>query len=212
LIGASLGVFFGLYLRRDLGEEQLLTVLLGIIVFTSGLAYYLRLSPIFVNFLLGVVLNMMGRGARLIEGTLSSFERPLYIVLFFFAGGSLALSGIEWWVLLLVIPYLLLRYLGRWLGGLLSVRLAGADYRIPPLGRVLLVPGGLSVAMLLNFEEAFGDRLAYINSMYAAMLLAVVLSEVHGHGRARSWLIDATDVDPSTIRRALTARAEEESL
>ena len=205
-IGGVLGVIFGLYLRGDLGEEQLLTVVLGMVIFSSGLAFYLQLSPIFVNFVLGLVLGMMQRGAVLVEEKLVRFERPLYIVLFFFAGASFPLEGMWWWAPFLVVPYLILRHGGRWLGSVVAVRLSSGEERMPPLGRVLLVPGGLSVAMLLDFHQVFA-RLNYEASVYGLVLLGIVLSEFVAHRRARSWLIDATDVDPAKIRRASTLRA-----
>jgi Kef-type K+ transport system membrane component KefB len=57
------------------------------------MAYYLQLSPIFVNFVLGVVLMNLGRHSDHVESRLISIRRPLYILLFFFAGAGWALDA-----------------------------------------------------------------------------------------------------------------------
>ncbi len=198
LIGALLGLIFGTFLRRELEDEKLLTVAMGMVIFTSGIAYYLRLSPIFVNFVLGVVLiNTCYQGKR-VETMLVSIERPLYIVLFFFAGATFSLQA-PWWSLGLVIPYLVLRSTGRALGGLLAMRTSAIEPKQPSMARALLAPGGLSVAMILDFHAVYlGAQFEQV--VYAALLCSVVVSELLAHRRTKSWLIDFTDVPPAQLR------------
>ena len=200
VIGLLMGALFGVFLRRDFEQEKLLTVVMGMVIFTSGLAYYLKLSPIFLNFILGVVLINTNRSGHQIGEMLQSIERPLYITLFFFAGASLVV-GAPWWAYGMLAPYLLLRGTGRALGGLLAMRTATQEPRLP-MGRVLLAPGGLSVAMLLDFKQIFGQT-EQVTIIYTGMLLAIVISEVLSYARARSWLIDFTDVPPEKLRRVM---------
>jgi Kef-type K+ transport system membrane component KefB len=93
LLGSVLGLIFSWLLRRDFGDEKILTVVIGMVIFASGMAYYLQLSPIFVNFVLGVVLMNLGRHSDHVESRLISIRRPLYILLFFFAGAGWALDA-----------------------------------------------------------------------------------------------------------------------
>ncbi len=208
ILGAVLGVIFGSFLRRGFEDEKLLTVIIGTVVFTSGIAYYLRLSPIFVNFILGVVLINTCRTADKVASRLDSIERPLYIALFFFAGASIDLSA-PWWSYLLVVPYILLRTTGRLAGGLIAMRTSPVEPRLPALGRVLFAPGALSVAMLLDFQQVYGGT-AVTTVAYSGLLLAVIFSEIFSYVRTRSWLIDYTDVPPAKIRQVLSGQNQPE--
>ena len=55
-IGAVLGVLFTVFLGSDDAKHNLLLPLVGIITFASGAAYFLDLSALLVNLILGVVL------------------------------------------------------------------------------------------------------------------------------------------------------------
>jgi Kef-type K+ transport system membrane component KefB len=192
VLGAVLGVIFTLFLLRDFEDEKILTVVIGMVIFTSGLAYYLKLSPIFVNFVLGVVLATISRQSEHVEQMLLSVERPLYITLFFFGGASLVFD-VQWWAYLLFAGYILLRWIGRNLGGVLANRVSSKARRYPPMGAALWAPGGLSIAMLLNFNDVYGGR-EYTAEVYVILLMSILVSEVMAYRFARRWLIDATDV------------------
>lgn len=207
LIGGVMGLIFGMFLGRGYEGEKLLTVVVGMVIFTSGLAYYLRLSPIFVNFILGVVLINTNRSGEQIGVMLQSVERPLYITLFFFAGAALV-PNVPWWVYGAVVPYLILRSLGRGLGGMIAVKTGVMEPKVPPLGRVLLAPGGLAVAMILDYEQIYGAT-PQAEAVYAGLLVAIVLSEILSYTRTKSWLIDFTDVPPTQLRRMMSGQDQE---
>ncbi|MGM0559015.1 MAG: cation:proton antiporter [Myxococcota bacterium] len=198
LLGSVLGLIFSWLLRRDFGDEKILTVVIGMVIFASGMAYYLQLSPIFVNFVLGVVLMNMGRHSGHVESRLMSIRRPLYILLFFFAGAGWVLDA-PWWTYALVVPYLLLRWFGRIVGGLLSRSVASTEARNAGISRALMAPGALSVAMLLDFDQVY-EQLYYEPIIYNGLLLAIVISEIASYKLTRTWLIDATDVAPPEQR------------
>jgi Kef-type K+ transport system membrane component KefB len=207
LIGFVLGALFATFLRRDLNEEQTLTVIIGMVIFTSGLAYSLHLSPIFVNFVLGLVLTNLSRHGRDVEQRLEAVERPLYIILFFSAGAQMSGGG-TWWLYALVLPALLLRLTGRTLGAWVASRTSIQPDQAPSLGRVLLTPGGLSVAIALNFLEVYG-QLPIAREAYSALIILIIGSEILSYRRTRSWLIDFTDVPPHAIHSALSGQQEE---
>jgi Kef-type K+ transport system membrane component KefB len=192
VLGAVLGVIFTLFLLRDFEDEKILTVVIGMVIFTSGLAYYLKLSPIFVNFVLGLVLATICKQSEHVEQMLLSVERPLYITLFFFGGATL-LFDIEWWAYALFLGYIVLRWLGRNLGGIVANRVSSRARRFPPMGAALWAPGGLSIAMLLNFNDVYGGR-EFAAEVYVILLMSILVSEVMAYRFARRWLIDATDV------------------
>lgn len=204
VLGVVLGLVFAIFLRRQFEEEKVLTVVVGMVIFTSGLAYYLKLSPIFVSFILGIILINSSAGAPQVESRLEAIERPLYIVLFFFAGAHLSFK-VPWWAYVAVVPYVLLRNMGRFGGGLIATRTSAVEPRVPHLGRVLLAPGGLSVAMILDFHEIYGKQ-SFAPTIYTALLIAILVSEIVSYRRTRSWMIDHMDVPTPKIQRAMRGR------
>lgn len=204
LLGTVLGLVFAQFLRRDLDEDKSLAVIIGVVIFTSGIAYYLRLSPVFVNLILGVVLTNVSKQRDQVALRLRNVKRPLYIVLFFFAGAMLTFDA-PFWAYMLAIPYLLLRSIARTTGGIMAMRTTppvASELKIPPLGRVMLAPGALSVALLLDFESVYGT-FSTSSILYAGAIVAIILSEIISYMRTRSWLLDHTDVAPGTIRQVL---------
>ncbi len=191
-LGAVLGLIFAAFLLRDYEDDKLLAVLMGMVMFTSGLAYYLQLSPVFVNFVLGLVLSNINRQSERVEQMLLSVERPLYIVLFFFAGAYLQFD-IPWWAFGGFVVFLILRIMGRSLGGIVTSRAAPATRDYPPMGAALLAPGGLSVAMALDYFEVY-NATQWGPSVYATLVLTIISSEIIAYRATRRWLIDATDV------------------
>jgi hypothetical protein len=107
-----------------------------------------------------------------------------------------------------VVPYLLLRWFGRNLGGLLSLRVAATEARNAGISRALMAPGALSVAMLLDFDQVY-ESLYYEPIIYNGLLLAIVVSEIASYKLTRTWLIDATDVAPPEQREPSAFRREE---
>lgn len=201
LIGGTLGLIFTLFLSRDYEDEKILTVVIGMVIFTSGVAYYLKLSPIFVCFVLGLVLANICRQSQHVRVMLLSVERPLYIVLFFFVGANLAFD-VAWWSWALAVPYLLLRALGRGVGGVLASRPYATMRRFPPLGQAMWAPGALSAAMLLNFNDVFSGAPA-ATEVFVGLVLAVMVSEPIAYRLSRTWLIDATDVAVAPADRSV---------
>ena len=202
LLGSSLGLIFAQFLRRDLDEDKLLAVIIGVVIFTSGIAYYLRLSPVVVNLILGVVLANASSQQDEVATRLRRIKRPLYIVLFFFAGTAMTFDA-PIWAYAAVIPYLMMRSLARSVGGLIAMRTTppqAVSLKIPALGRVMLAPGALSVALLLDFNMLYGT-FSTSAALYGAAIVAIILSEVISYMRTRSWLLDHTDVAPGTIRQ-----------
>ncbi|MBH23555.1 MAG: hypothetical protein CMH57_03630 [Myxococcales bacterium] len=156
-VGALFGLLFSLFIDRDDESEKLLVALLGIIVFATGVAYFLKLSPIFINFFLGLTLANTSRFSERLLEKLTQIEKPFYIVLYFFAGVAWRPAGTWWMMLGLVALYFALRWSGRKLGSEVAFR--AVDNPTTPglrgLGSGLFAQGGLSVAMVLNFALAY---------------------------------------------------------
>ena len=201
LAGALIGVVFTVFLRQRLSAERLLTVVIGMVIFTAGLAYFVHVSALATNFLVGVVVANASGQAGEVRRMLRGIRRPLYIVLFFFVGLDLIVD-VPWWSHLLALPYVYLRLWGRRIGGALARRVGGAG--ASNLGHALIAPGGLSVGLclmtLLFFAEGGYDPT--MRQAVAALVAGVVLSELLAYMLTRRWIIDAADVPPERAGRS----------
>ncbi|MFP4599822.1 MAG: cation:proton antiporter [Persicimonas sp.] len=198
LLGGVLGIIFTNFLRRDFSDEKIITVIIGMVIFTSGVAYYLQLSPIFVNFIMGIVLINTCSYADHVQSRLMSIHRPLYIVLFFFGGAGWSLEA-NWWGYALVIGYVVLRRFARYLGSFTAGRVAHSSPVVESgLARPLLTPGALSVAMVLNFYGVY-EHLDHSHMLHNGLLVAIVLTELFSYPVTRNWLIDVAHVTPSEV-------------
>jgi Kef-type K+ transport system membrane component KefB len=191
-MGLLLGAIFALFLVADYDDEKILTIVIGMVIFTSGVAFYMKLSPIFVCFALGLTFTHICQQNLHVLKMLDSIERPLYIAMYFFLGASLSFS-VAWWAVLLVIPYFILRRIGRDIGGVAARQMSDASRQIPLIGRALWAPGALSAAMALNFISVYRDY-EYADEIFVALIVVILLSEPLAYRFIRIWLIDATDV------------------
>jgi Kef-type K+ transport system membrane component KefB len=193
--GILLGLLFAASVYRKLDDRVLLAVLVGTIFLAAGIARTTHVSAIFVSFAAGVTFSAASRRAREVTEKLNGIKRPFVIVLFFFA-------GLEWvsgppWTLALVPAYLLLRWLGRRVGGVVGKRLSPRrhDYSV-----AVLPAGGLTVALMLGLRLSFPE-LPGLRETYGALLIAVVLTDLLSVRPIRRWIIDVDDVPPAGRER-----------
>jgi hypothetical protein len=168
-------VLYSLITIRRSDEEELKLIVIGMTVLTSGAAALLDFSPLISNALLGFGLVNFSRDKERIFQVLMTIEKPVYLILLVFLGCGLRLdSG---WIFLLGLGLCIFRMVGKWLGGVMSVRLIPRlnDYPVN-LGFGLLDSGGLPLAILFDFQQRFSYSAAdYVVSMG---LLAVVFSNL----------------------------------
>lgn len=195
-VGVLLGFVFGIFIVEDESEQTRFLALVGIIAFASGAAYFLRVSPLFVNMLLGVILVSTEKSGHKILATLQGTARPMRLLLLVFAGAM--------WVPPPILPtvvafsgYVVLRLLGRifssWFASLaLSVR--------SDVGRGLLAQGDVALAMALSFRLVYEGTA--IDVAYTVIIGSIVFHELIAPRVLRGLLIDAGEV-----RREVEARS-----
>jgi Kef-type K+ transport system membrane component KefB len=188
--GVALALLFAASVYRKLEDRVLLAVLVGTIFLASGIARSTGVSTIFVCFVAGFVFSRASRRHVDVTRMLAGIQRPFIIALYFFA-------GLEWvagpvWTYALVVPFLVLRWGGRRLGGWFGKRLTSSDVNYAAATKPA---GGLTVAFILGLRVLYPD-LPGMREIYGALLLAVVLIEFSALRAIRRWLIDVADVPP----------------
>jgi Kef-type K+ transport system membrane component KefB len=188
--GVVIGLLFGVVVHRKLDQRSLLTVVVGMVLLAGGFAFAMGVSAIFVNFVAGLTFARTSPFAGEATRTMHSIKQPFVIALYFFA-------GLEWvagqaWVYLMIVPFLLLRQLGRRLGGFLGGRLAGWSSDMSP---ATFAPGGLAMAFALSIGLIY-RKVPGIVDVYGPLVTAIVLLELASLRAVRRWLVDVADVAP----------------
>ena len=170
--GVSLGVLFIFLLRIASDRDEVVLVVLGMAVFSGGMAAVFHLSPLVVCLAEGIVLSNT-RGSK--EHLLSIFlhlERPLYVAL-------LVLAGAAWrfdqpWGYVLAAIFLLVRVGGKYLGWRAAATVAALPFPLPRRWWMGLLPqGGMAVAIAVSYFVVYRDPLAEL--VFSAILVSTAV-------------------------------------
>jgi hypothetical protein len=207
-VGVASGVLFHLFLgpRGHLEEGRLFVALAGAIVVASGASYYLNLSPVFTNLVLGFILVNSAGAHRDVTRLLLTTERPVYLALLLFAGAAWSPGSVD---LLFIAPlFVLIRVGARFLGGAVAGgHVAPPELRSQGLGRGLLALGGIGVALALNYGQVYPA--GHPRLVLTATLLAVLLFEIVASREATVFLLGLGDrADQRSSEQEVKAVAE----
>ena len=190
-VSAGLGLTVGLLVvaltANRLKDDEMLLVVMGAITFSGGLSLYLSLSPLLVNLIAGVIVANLARGrARAgIRTVLLRGEHSIYIIFLILVGAGWRIESV--WLLALVPVYVLVRTLGKTLGGFVSVRLFLPGSRaLSGLGLGLLSHGGMAVAIVVNLHQI--HRSEVTDAVISVVLLGIIASELIAPASTRRLL------------------------
>jgi Kef-type K+ transport system membrane component KefB len=175
-MGATMGAVIYPILSKMEGGPEFVLAMLGSISFTAGMASYLRLSPVVVCFIAGVILvNLPGGPKQQVRETLEHLERPIYL-LFLTVAGSLW-QVFEWQGWALMALFVIARLCGKWIGVLLlkQRKIGGLDSQ--ERRSLTLAPlGALSIAIVVSAEDLYrGPSISWI---VTAVIGGAIVTEV----------------------------------
>jgi len=190
-VGVASGVLFHLFLGpRTTGDDaegtsRLFVALAGAIVVASGASYYLNLSPIYTNLVLGFILANSGSSHRDVSRLLLATERPVYLALLIFAGAAWSPGSAD---LLFIAPlFVIVRLAARFFGGRVAgLHVAPPELRAPMFARGLLAQGGIGVAIAVNYTQVRPDLNPRL--ILTATILSVLLFEIVASREASAML------------------------
>lgn len=184
-LGMGAGLLMYLLLRIVSGKSELIAVALGTIVFTAGFAGVLRLSPVVVCFVMGLLVgNTPGIPREELGGILSRLERPLYFLFLLIVGALWNVGEPLGWGLMLV--FLVSRLAGKTLA-LRLARWRHGSLLSPPQQRLLAVAplGPLSLAIVVNAQLLYPG--GSISLIVTAILGGAIATEVIVQLSRRWW-------------------------
>jgi hypothetical protein len=186
-LGVVLGLLFWMFLGASHDDNSVFLAMVGILLFASGAAFFLNLSPLLVNLVLGLLLAQTPQGKQL-HPQLVRTAGPARLVLLLFAGAH--------WrpvpllpALAVVLGYLVLRLVGRAISSVIAT--LGTPLRLD-LFRGGMAQGDVAIAMALSFRLVY-EGLA-VDLAYTAVLVGVVVHEIVSPRMLRGLLVDAGEL------------------
>lgn len=182
--GVLMGLLVHLLTRRRCSQQELVLYVIGAVVFTAGACALIGISSLFTTAVAGfVIANTRGAKVRILQ-VLAGLEKPLYIIVLIFAGAMLSLQQRWTLILLLAAIYIILRTAGKLGGGWLMRVGLPTSLRPPPLfGLGAIAPGGMAVAMTVNFHHTFEGTTG--GGLLMLMLIAIIVNELISPAVAR---------------------------
>jgi Kef-type K+ transport system membrane component KefB len=198
-LGVAIGVLIFAMIRVPQSNAEFLAIVLGGIAFASGLAGYLRLSPIAISFIAGVlVTNFPNDQRESVFRILHHLERPVHLLFLMIAGAVWNVTDWRGWVL--VPLFVAGRVLGKWTGVMSAKTAVGAylpanfaDQRswVTPLS-------GLSIALVISVQSLYQDTgLAWIVTAVigGAIVTEFLVSRTSAPERMRTGPVATVPID-----------------
>ncbi len=191
-MGTMIGAVVWGTLAKTRAGPEFTVLILGSVCFTAGMASFLRISPLVVCFIVGLILvNLPGTSKERIRDALEHMERPIYLVFLLVAGSLWDLSQWQGWALMLL--FVPARLFGKWL----AVKLCRKDFRealTPDEQRTLIFSpmGALSIAIVVNAQDLYFG--ATVSWMVTAVVGGAILTEVIVQIASRRNLLEQRQV------------------
>jgi Kef-type K+ transport system membrane component KefB len=172
-LGAAVGPLLHLLVRRKRERRDILIIVLGAVLFCSGIAMELNLSPLIANMMVGFVfINASARNARIFR-IIEPVEPPIYAAFFAIAGTELNLGALKE-AGVVGIVYVASRALGKLLGATVGAVLGKASATVKQyIGLALLPQAGVAIGLSILAGEA-----QWLTSEQRATIISIVLAGV----------------------------------
>lgn len=187
-LGLGIGVLFAVFLSSDADENSRFLTLVGIIVFAAGAAFFLEISAVTVNLMLGVAVVNSQDGPA-VKSTLNSSLKPVTLVLMIVAGAMWAPVDLRAAVVAAV-GYILVRGASKALALFLATM--GQPVR-RDLFRGLMAQGDVAIAIAVSFRLVYDGPAADL--AYSSIIISVMVHELVAPRLLKGLLIEAGELD-----------------
>jgi Kef-type K+ transport system membrane component KefB len=151
IIGTIASYLFCLLSRDMKTDQEIFLLVLGLLLFIVGIAFYLKQSLLFISFVFGFGIANLPVNAKKIYLSIQQVERPLYILLLIFVGANLKFESKEYWFYLAV--FMAVNLFAKMISGYFANFSMSQNSRIhKTIGMANLSMGGLSLAIILDFH------------------------------------------------------------
>ena len=176
ILGLAAGFGLNLILRFLPQKERRLGLALGVILLTISAAVILKMDVILATMSIGILLtNIAPRRSKELFEVVRSFSSPIYILFFVLVGARLNIIGMPPWLWILVVAYVLMRSLGKWLGSYWGGRLSKAEPVVSRyMGFSLFAQGGVAVGLSIMASQHLNEIAVTETMMLGDMIVFTV--------------------------------------
>ena len=169
------GVIWGMLSKIKIGPE-FTVLILGSVCFTAGMASFLRISPLVVCFIVGLILvNLPGTSKEQIRQTLEHMERPVYLLFLLVAGSLWDVTNWQGWALMLL--FVPARLFGKWLALRACRQEVPSGLSKEEQRSLIFSPmGALSIAIVVNAQDLYVGPV--ISWMVTAVIGGAIVTEI----------------------------------
>ncbi len=169
------GVVWGMLARIKAGPE-FTVMILGSVCFTAGMASFLRISPLVVCFIVGLILvNLPGTSKAQIREVLEHMERPIYLLFLLVAGSLWDVTKWQGWALMLL--FVPARLFGKWLAVKACRKEVPSGLSRGEQRSLIFSPmGALSIAIVVNAQDLYYGSI--ISWMVTPVIGGAIVTEV----------------------------------
>lgn len=177
ILGCLSGGFISYLIRQDTRPDKLLTLLLGVLLFNTGIASLFGLSPILTNMMAGMAITNLTSRKVLIASLLERIELPIFVIFLTLAGAHINLS-VVWEVGLIGIGYIIARMIGRVGGVFIASGFTQLSFKVRKnLGIGLLPQAGIAIGLATIAERSIPNISGAITGV---VLTGAVFFEIFG--------------------------------
>ncbi len=196
VLGFVLGIPMALLTGRISPGEPTQAEALGIVFLGGGLALWLEVSFLLTAMILGAVVANVARHHQYPFHEIRGIEWPFMILFFVLSGAALDLGAIHL-TGLAIVGFVLLRVLGRYLGGVLGARLASPEPDgSRKLGLAMLPQAGVAMGMGLIAAQRFPEEADIILPVVIASIVVFeIVGPVMTRAVVRSWREDRSNTE-----------------
>ncbi|MFT4708978.1 MAG: PTS system fructose-specific IIC component [Bacteroidia bacterium] len=181
LIGGGVALVMEAISRFVVRKDLLTTASVICLLFASGAATSIGVSPLLTCLFLGFVqTNLSSARNRLVDSVFSEFEPVILAIFFTLAGMHLSLDQITTSVALVAGTLFAARAAGKYLSADIAMRFSGVTKKVRQnLGLALMPQAGVAIGLVILVQE--DPALADFASVFAAVVLTVVtINELTG--------------------------------
>jgi hypothetical protein len=194
---AIMGLLFFLFLGNEKDENKIYIALIGIVLFSVGVAFLLKLSPIYITFIIGAILSNV---SKIGDGIINVFEKiyqPISVLIVIFAGIFWQATSFGYFIAI-VVGYSFIRYLSKMIAGYFTFSALKDEQNIPKFsGYGLLSTDILLCGMAVEYYLLFPSEI--ISFVMTAILSSVIVFNLYGFIKTKNFLIDFDDIKSKTI-------------
>lgn len=177
LIGLGVGLFVAFFIRQMLPNDRLLVIIGAAILFNSGIATVLTLSPILINIVAGATITNLTNRRGLVSEVISRMELPIFVVFLTLAGAHLDIA-IFARVGLIGMAYIGGRLIGKVLGAFAASHLTSLSQKSRQnIGLSLLPQAGIAIGLATIAEQSVPGAKGVLTGV---VLTGVVFFEIVG--------------------------------